>query len=110
MVTNIGVGVADEGPPDAAPPVPLPIPDPPPEAADPVLKAEPKEFTIVVAETVGVGLGPPEAWVLNANPVPPELIITDCVENVELDVTGPPLTDPPNAPPLPFPEAAVPVS
>ena len=104
MIIEIGVGVADDGAPDAAPLAALPSPDPPPDAANPVLKAEPKEFTIVVAETIGVGVAPPEASVLDAKAVPPEMIMTLSVENIEVEVTGPPLPGPPDAPPLPPPE------
>lgn len=117
MITEIGVGVADDGTPDAAPFVALPSPDTPPEAANPVLKAVPKEFTIVVAETIGVGVAPPEASVLDTKPVPPELMITDCVENTEVGPPDAPPLPPPELPPavepgnpLPLPEAAPPVS
>lgn len=60
-MTEIGLSVPGEGPPDAAPLTAPPMLDPPPEAANPVLPAVPNELTIVVAEIIGVGVGPPDA-------------------------------------------------
>ena len=109
MITEIGVGVEGDGPPDA-PSLVAPLQfDPPPEAAYPVVYAVPKELTIVVAEMIGVGVAPPEAAYPVLKAVPPELIMTLSVENTEVDVTGPPTPEAPDAPPLPPLEAVPPV-
>jgi hypothetical protein len=44
--------------------------------------------------------------VLSTPPVPPELTMTVCVENTEVDVIGLPLAGPPDAPPA-FPPPAL---
>ena len=54
----------------------------------------------MVAEIIGVGVAPPEAAYPVLKAVPPELIMTLSVENTEVEVTGAPTPEAPDAPPV----------